>query len=331
MSPPLRTPVVGSRPATVWIALVTVYLVWGSTYLAIRVVVKTAPPLLAMGVRFVLAGALLATFLGLRYGWSVLRVGRRQVASAGLVGALLLLCGNGGVAIAEQTVPSGLAALLVAAVPLWLVCLRSAAGDRPRSLSLLGTALGFVGIAVLARPGGHGSEVKTWGLIVLVVATISWATGSFISSRLPLPSNAFVATAYEMTIGGALMLPVGALRGELDGFHVSDVSGEAWAWMAYLVVFGSLAAFTAYIWLLQNAPISLTATYAYVNPVVAVALGALVLSEPITLPIVLGGLVVVVGVGLVVSTERPRRAVPGPAGHPTATGEPGPAVVDLRS
>ena len=308
-----NAPAAPARPATIWFALITVYLVWGSTYLAIRVVVETAPPLMSMGARFLLAGTLLGLFLAARHGISVLRVSWRQLASTGLVGVLLLLCGNGAVAIGEQTVPSGLAALLVAAVPLWLVCLRVAAGDRPRALSLAGTVLGFLGIAVLARPGGHDGDIETWGLLMIVGATIAWALGSFFSSRLPMPRNAFVATTWEMVIGGGLMLPTGMLRGELDGFHLGSVSGEAWAWLAYLVVFGSLAAFTAYVWLLQNAPISLTATYAYVNPVVAVALGALVLAEPITTAIVLGGLVVVLGVGLVVSTERPRRAPPAPA------------------
>jgi drug/metabolite transporter (DMT)-like permease len=309
VSPPsLRPPGVAASPAAIWFALVTVYLVWGSTYLAIRVVVETAPPLVAMGTRFVAAGAVLAVFLGFRLGWSALRVSPRSAASAGLVGALLLFCGNGGVAVAEQTVPSGLAALLVAATPLWLVCLRSATGDRPRLVSLLGTGLGFVGIAVLARPGGHGGEVHTWGLVVVIFATVCWAFGSFFSSRLPMPANPFVATAWEMSVGGVLLLVGGSVRGELRGFALSDVAGEAWAWLAYLVVFGSLAAFSAYVWLLQNARISLTATYAYVNPIVAVILGALVLSEPITLPILIGGAVVILGVGLVVTMERPRRA-----------------------
>ncbi|MGZ4594042.1 MAG: EamA family transporter [Actinomycetes bacterium] len=294
------------RPAAVWFALVTVYLVWGSTYLAIRVIVESTPPLLAMGVRFVTAAALLAGFLAVRHGVAVLRVDRRQLASAGLVGALLLLCGNGGVALAERTVPSGLAALLVAATPLWLVCLRTAAGDRPRGRSLAGTGLGFVGIVVLAHPGGE-SGVHGWGLLMLLGATLCWAVGSFCSSRVPLPGNPFVATAYEMLLGGVALLALGLVTGELDGFSRSAIPAKAWAWLAYLVVFGSLAAFTAYVWLLQNAPISLTATYAYVNPVVAVALGALVLAEPITVPIVLGGVVVVTGVGLVVSTERLRR------------------------
>ena len=307
---PLTT---AARPATIWFALITVYLVWGSTYLAIRVVVESAPPLLAMGTRFVLAGAIMAAFLAVRHGVSVLRVSRRQLASASLVGVLLLLCGNGFVAIAEQTVPSGLTALLIAATPLWLVLLRITAGDRPRALSLTGTALGFIGIAVLARPGGHDGDIEVWGLALLAVAPVAWAIGSFFSSRLPMPPNPFVATMWEMTVGGGLMMLVAVGRGELEGFAIGDVEGVAWAWLAYLVVFGSLAAFTAYVWLLQNAPISLTATYAYVNPVVAVILGALVLSEPITAAIVLGGAVVVIGVGLVVTTERPRRSAPTPA------------------
>jgi drug/metabolite transporter (DMT)-like permease len=311
-----------ARPATIWLALVTVYLVWGSTYLAIRVVVESAPPLLAMGTRFLLAGALLGGFLAIRHGVSVLRVSLRQLGSAALVGVLLLLCGNGVVAIAEQTVPSGLAALLIAATPLWLMVLRVGAGDRPRVRSLVGTAIGFAGIAVLARPGGHDGEVETWGLILLVAASAAWAIGSFFSSRLPMPGNAFVATMWEMTVGGALMLLAAVLRGELDGFSVREVDAAAWAWLAYLVLFGSLAAFSAYVWLLQNAPISLTATYAYVNPVVAVLLGALVLAEPITAPIVIGGIVVVIGVGLVVSTERPRRSSPVPAPGPGAAVEP---------
>jgi drug/metabolite transporter (DMT)-like permease len=291
---------------TVWVALVTVYLVWGSTYLAIRVVVESTPPLLAMGARFILAAALLGGYLAVRHGIGVLRIRLRELGAAALVGALLLLGGNGLVAVGEQTVPSGLAALLIAAVPLWLVALRTFTGDRPRPLSLVGTGLGFLGIALLARPGTHG-DVETWGLLVLVLATLCWATGSFFSSRIPLPRNPFVATAYEMGAGGVLLVVFGASSGELQDFSVSDVAGEAWAWLAYLVVFGSLIAFTAYVWLLGNASLSLTATYAYVNPVVAVTLGALVLSEPITLTIVLGGAVVVAGVCLVATMERPRR------------------------
>lgn len=323
-SAPVATPVsAGAVP--VWIALWTVYLVWGSTYLAIRVVVDTAPPLLAMGGRFLCAGALLAAFLVLRRGRAALRVRPGQLGGAAVVGLLLLLGGNGGVAVAEQTVPSGITALLVAATPLWLVCLRTGAGDRPRARSLVGTAVGFLGIAVLVNPEvtlGDGAEpVRTWGLVTVIGAAGSWALGSFLASRVPMPPDAFVATTWEMLLGGLGLALAGAASGELDGFSPGAVSGEAWAWLAYLVLIGSLVAFSAYVWLLQHAPISLTATYAYVNPVVAVVLGALVLSEPVTTAVLLGGAVVVLGVGLVVSAERPRPSVSEPAPD---------EVVDLR-
>jgi len=303
-----RAPAAAPRGLTLWVALVTVYLVWGSTYLAIRVVVETAPPLLAMGSRFLLAGVLLGAFLAVRRGPAALRVRPRALGGAAVVGLLLLLGGNGGVAVAEQTVPSGLTALLVAATPLWLVCLRTLARDRPARLSLLGTVVGFLGIAVLVRPGASlGEGVQSWGLLTVVGAAGCWALGSFLSSRLPMPEDAFVATTWEMLVGGAGLTLVGLLAGEADGFTLSQVSGAAWAWLVYLVLIGSIVAFSAYVWLLHHAPISLTATYAYVNPVVAVALGALVLAEPITAGVLVGGAIVVLGVALVVSAERPRR------------------------
>ncbi|HEX6936959.1 MAG TPA: EamA family transporter [Actinomycetes bacterium] len=298
-------------PVAVWAALGTVYLVWGSTYLAIRVVVETAPPLLAMGARFLAAGTLLGTVLVAKRGRTALRVRPRQLGGAAVVGLLLLLGGNGGVAVAEQTVPSGLTALLVAATPLWLVCLRTAARDRPARLSLVGTVVGFLGIAVLVRPGASlGDDVEPWGLALVVAAAGSWAVGSFLAPRLPMPGDAFVATTWEMLLGGGAMVLVAVLVGELDGFTLDQVSGAAWAWLGYLVVVGSVVAFSAYVWLLHHAPISLTATYAYVNPVVAVLLGALVLDEPVTGVVLAGGAVVVLGVGLVVTAERPRRRPP---------------------
>ena len=300
-----------SGPVAVWAALGTVYLVWGSTYLAIRVVVESAPPLLAMGARFLAAGTLLGTVLVAKRGRTVLRVRPRQLGGAAVVGLLLLLGGNGGVAVAEQTVPSGLTALLVAATPLWLVCLRTAARDRPARLSLVGTVVGFLGIAVLVRPGASlGDDVEPWGLALVVAAAGSWAVGSFLAPRLPMPGDAFVATTWEMLLGGGALVLVAVLVGELDGFTLDQVSGAAWAWLGYLVVVGSVVAFSAYVWLLHHAPISLTATYAYVNPVVAVLLGALVLDEPVTGVVLAGGAVVVLGVGLVVTAERPRRRRP---------------------
>lgn len=298
----------GRRSAgAIWVALVLVYVVWGSTYLGIRVLVGSAPPLLSMGVRYFVAGTLLAGYLSLRHGRRVLRVQRRQLGATAIVGGLLLLGGNGGVALAERVVPSGLAALIVAATPLWLVCLRTLTGDRPRTPTLAGTLLGFLGIALLVQPGRAGHGVPTWGLVLVLGACFFWAVGSFLSSRLPVPGNPFVASVWEMVLGGSLLLTAGLLRGELRGFALADVTPQAWLALVYLVLIGSLVGFSAYIWLLENAPISLTATYAYVNPVVAVLLGAALLAEPITAAILAGGGVVVLGVFLVVSTERPRR------------------------
>lgn len=312
-APPVAPATATPSAVRVWAFLGVVYVVWGSTYLAIRVVVDSAPPLLSMGARFLAAAGILALLLRVRLGAGALGLPPRQAASAALVGALLLLCGNGGVALAEQSVPSGLAALLVATTPLWLVLLRTGAGDRPRPLSLLGTTLGFVGIAVLARPGstdagGDAHEVELWATLLVVGAAAVWAVGSFASGRLPMPANPFVATTWEMGAGGALLVLGGLVRGEGADLDLSAVEPRAWAALAYLVVVGSVVGFSAYVWLLHNAPLPLVATYAYVNPAVAVVLGALLLSEPVTAAVLLGGAVVVVGVALVVTVDRPRSA-----------------------
>jgi drug/metabolite transporter (DMT)-like permease len=309
-------------PVATWAALVVVYVVWGSTYLGMRVVVRFAPPMLAMGARFLAAGILLAAFLVVRHGPGVLRVPLRQVLAAGAVGVLLLTAGNGGVAFAEQTVPSGLAALLVAEVPLWLVCLRLLARDTPRRATLAGTAVGFIGITILALPGSHPAGTKLWGVLVIIGATMCWASGSFASTRVALPAHPFVTATYEMLLAGTMLVILGAATGEVGKVHLSAIPARAWVALAYLIVFGSLVAFSAYVWLLGNAPLSLIATYAYVNPVVAVVLGALILGERVTWPILAGGAVVVAGVGLVVSVERPRRRAGHPPGPPSPTPRP---------
>jgi drug/metabolite transporter (DMT)-like permease len=309
-------------PVATWSALTIVYLLWGSTYLGIRVLVGFVPPLLAMGTRFLCAGILLAAFLAIRHGPGILRVPPRRALSAAMVGVLLLALGNGGVAVAEQTVPSGLAALLVAEVPLWLVCLRLLARDTPRRATLAGTALGFAGIAILALPGSHPAGTALWGILMIIGATICWASGSFATPRVPMPSHPVVATAYEMLTAGAVLMVLGAATGETGRVRLSAIPPRAWLALAYLIVFGSLVAFSAYVWLLGNVPLSLVATYAYVNPVVAVILGALILGEQVTPPILIGGAVVVAGVGLVVSVERPRRRAAYPAG-PGEPAEPG--------
>ncbi|MFD4721717.1 EamA family transporter [Streptomyces sp. NPDC058423] len=302
-SAPARGP--GRISGPVWAALAIVYVVWGSTYLGIRVVVETMPPFLSAGARFVAAGLILAAIVAWRQGPSALRATRAQLVSAAVVGLLLLLGGNGLVVLAETAVPSGLAALLVAVVPAWVVVLRRASGERPGTGAYGGVLLGLAGLAVLTLPGLSG-DVRLWGVLTVIAGTVMWSVGSFSSSRIPMPANPFAASAYEMVAGGIGCLLVALGRGEQRDFVLAEVSGRSWTALAYLVVFGSLIAFTAYAWLLHSAPLSLVATYAYVNPVVAVLLGALVLGERLTWPIAVGGAVVVAGVCLIVSTERRR-------------------------
>jgi drug/metabolite transporter (DMT)-like permease len=294
----------------VWTALGLVYVVWGSTYLAIRYVVETLPPMLSAGARFGLAAVLLLGWLLVRRGPAGLRASPAQLAGAVVVGLLLLLGGNGLVVLAEERgLPSGLAALLVAAVPLWVVLLRASAGDRPALRTVLGVAIGFVGVAVLLLPGARPTGVALLPAVMVVVASLLWSVGSFAATRVPLPRDPLLTTAVEMA-GGALGLAlVGLLAGEqLVVGEISVVSAAAWA---YLVVFGSIVAFTAYSWLLGVAPVSQVSTYAYVNPVVAVLLGALVAGEALSAASVVGGAVIVVAVAVVVSEEgRRRRAEP---------------------
>ncbi|MGA4683681.1 EamA family transporter [Micromonospora sp. AB353] len=314
-----------ARTALIWTALVLVYLLWGSTYLGIRVAVESLPPLISAAMRFAAAAVVLAVVLRLRRGPGALRVPAHRVGSAALIGVLLLAGGNGLVVLAESgppgtAVPSGVAALLVATVPLLVVLLRTAGGDRPRPWTFLGVALGFAGLVLLVLPRDGVDGVPVAGALTVVAAAASWSVGSYLSGKIRMPADPFVATVYEMVAGAAVLALVGVARGELRGFSFADVTGRSWAAMAYLMVAGSLVAFTAYVWLLAHAPISLVSTYAYVNPVVAVILGALFVAEPITSQVLMGGAVIVVGVAVVVSTERPRRSPP-PAVNGTA-GEP---------
>ncbi|MEV4540081.1 EamA family transporter [Micromonospora echinaurantiaca] len=301
-----------AAPALIWTALLLVYVLWGSTYLGIRITVESMPPLASAAARFAAAGVVLALVLRLRRGPGALRVDRRQLASAAVVGVLLLAGGNGLVVLAESgppgvAVPSGIAALLVATVPLLVVLLRSATGDRPRLWTLAGVSLGFVGLVLLVLPSGGTGAVPLAGALTVVVGAASWSVGSFLSGRIRMPTDPFVATVYEMFAGAAVLAVLAVGRGELRGFDPGTVTTRSWLALGYLMVAGSLVAFTAYVWLLHHAPISLVATYAYVNPAVAVALGALLVAEPITAQVLLGGAVIVAGVALVVSTERPRR------------------------
>lgn len=298
-APPKAAKVTGAA----WAALAIVYVVWGSTYLGIRIVVETMPPFLSAGARFITAGLLLAGVVAWRHGPAALKATRAELGSAALIGLLLILGGNGLVVLAETSVPSGLAALLVAAVPMWLVVLRTATGDRPPLRTLGGVLLGLAGLAVLTSPGLSGT-VRLSGVLLVLAASVLWSLGSFSASRLKLPGNPFTGSAYQMLAGGTGGIFVGLVRGEHRGLDPAGFSTASWLALGYLVVFGSLVAFTSYAWLLQAAPLSLVSTYAYVNPVVAVALGALILDEALTWPIVLGGVIVVAAVCVIVSTER---------------------------
>jgi drug/metabolite transporter (DMT)-like permease len=285
-----------SHGAKVWVALATVYLIWGSTYLGIELTGETIPPLFAVAVRFLAAAGLMLSFTAWRRGRVAFRVSRRELASCVLVGALLPGA-NAILFVAERHVASGLASLIIGAVPLWIVLMRTLTGDRPKRVALVGVAVGFGGLVLLVRPSGDASL----GLLLLVVcSSVMWATGSFLSGRLPLPRDSFAATSFEMLAGGLILLPIGLATTHP---HFSQFSGRSIFGFFYLVTFGSVIGYTAYVWLLDNAPIGKVATYAYVNPVVAIALGAIVLHESLTWTIGIGALLVLACVALVVRQE----------------------------
>jgi drug/metabolite transporter (DMT)-like permease len=299
--------------ARIWLALLVLYFVWGSTYLGIAIAVETIPPFLMAGVRFLIAGLILL-------GWSFAREGRtfslpsaREWRDSALVGALLLGGGMGMVAYGELTVPSGITALLIALMPVWVAILgRLFLGQRLPRLAVFGIVLGFVGVAILIGPSAFGGTgaLAPLGLVAILISPIAWSSGSlFASHRATLPSRPLVATGAQMTCGGLVLLAMSAVSGELPGFRLDAVSAESLIAMAYLTVIGSLLAFTAYGWLLRVAPLPLIATYAYVNPVVAVVLGAIVLREPIELRTLVAGAVIIVSVAVIV-TARGRMQLP---------------------
>lgn len=295
------------------LALGAIYVIWGSTYLAMRFAIETIPPFLMASTRYLTAGALL-------YGWARLRGAPRPKLvhwrSAVLVGAFLLLVGNGGVAWAEQRVDSGLAALLISTEPIWivlLVWLRSGRG-RPNPRVIAGLLLGFTGLVMLVRPSGSGS-IDPVGAAALVLASLSWAWGSLYGQRAPFPDSPLAATGMQMLSGGALLLVASTLTGEPARFALSEVSLRSVLSVGYLIAFGAIVAFTAYVWLLRVAPPVLVSTYAYVNPVVAVFLGWAFAGEPLTAGTLIAAAVILAGVALISSaqgkveqkTERPAR------------------------
>ena len=277
--------------------------IWGSTYLAIRVMVETVPPLLGSGVRFTLAGAVMIGILSLRRS---VRPTRAQLLSALLVG-LLLPGANAVVTVAEQEVPSSVAALLIASVPLWVILMRRGSGERVSRAGIGAVLVGFAGVALLVRPGEQSGDATVLGLAAVVFAAVMWASGSFASPRLKLPRDPLVSTGWQMLLGGLVIVAVGLALGEAPEVDPQAFSTRSVLALGYLIVFGSWVAFTAYAWLLQNAPISKVSTYAYVNPVVAIVLGFLILDEVVTPITVIGAAIIIVAVALVVRIETARR------------------------
>ncbi|MGH3062608.1 MAG: EamA family transporter, partial [Gaiellaceae bacterium] len=266
-------------------ALWTVYVVWGSTYVAIKISVRTLPAFLSAGSRFLLAGALLALIL-VATGRS-LRVRRRELLSSALLGLALLTLGVGVVTLAETRIDSSTAAMIVGSVPLQVIVLRTLARERVSLATRLSVLVGLAGVALVVVPGGEGSSSAV-GLALMLGATVSWSLGSFFGNRLPQPSDGFVAATWQMLSAGAFLLVLGAARGELRDVDPAAFSFESVAAWLYLAVFGTLIGFTAYAWLLRNAPISKVVTHQYVNPLVAIVLGAALLDEQLTVATALG-------------------------------------------
>ena len=314
-------PSTSKRPVSrllIWAGILILYFVWGSTYLGIRIAIDTIPPFVMAGIRFVIAGTVLL-------GWSILRDGRsfvwpsaREWRDTTIVGGFLLLGGMGLVSWGEQTVPSGIAALMVAMMPVWVAVLGWIfLRERLAPAAIVGIVVGIAGVAILVGPEGapaEGSDPS--GVLALILSPISWAIGSLYSAnRARLPQQPLVATGGQMLAGGILLSAVGLLTGEWAAFQPAAVSSDSLIALAYLTVIGSLLAFTTYGWLLRVAPLQFIATYAYVNPVVAVILGVLILNEPLTPRTVIAGVVIVVAVALII-TARGRMRVPAPTTEP---------------
>jgi drug/metabolite transporter (DMT)-like permease len=293
----------GSRTRIV-LAFAAVYVVWGSTYLAILYAVQTIPPFVMVGTRFVVSGVIL-------YAWSRWRGSPRPTATqwrdATITGVLMLCCGNGAVSWAEQRVPSGLSALLVAVVPLWMVLVNwlRPHGERPRAIVVAGVIVGLVGLGVLVGPDaltGHGS-VDSAGAVVLIVGSLAWAAGSVFNRYGSRPDSAAMSTGLQMLGGSVALLLVGVVRGELADVHLRHISTASWAGWIYLVTFGSLVGFTAYIYLLQTVSPAKASTYAYVNPLVAVLLGWAIAGESVTLRSLGAAAIILAGVAMITVSQ----------------------------
>jgi drug/metabolite transporter (DMT)-like permease len=284
--------------------------VWGSTYLGTAVTVESVEPLLGSGIRFLVAGGVLAVILALTRGRRALAVTRREAVNGLLLGVGLLGVGVGTVAAASRYVPTGVEALLFAATAVFAILIRALNGDRPARLTVLGVVIGLAGLAFMLLPGGttpvSGTprDVVIWSAAIVGCSAV-WAFMSWLAPRIAAPRDAWVMTTYQLVGSGVALTTVGLLIGER--VSVNSISTSTWIAFIYLVIIGSLGAYTAFVWLLDHAPLSLVSTYAYVNPVVAVALGALLHHEGVTLDVVVGCTVVVGAVALVITGENRAR------------------------
>ncbi|MDQ3403733.1 MAG: EamA family transporter [Actinomycetota bacterium] len=296
-----------------WAALGVVYVVWGSTYLAMRFMVESMPPLFANGFRFILAGVLLATIVALVSGVAALRMTWPQVGTAVLVGILLPAWGTGLIVLAASHVASGLTALLIACVPLYVVVLRRLFGDRPAKVTYIAVGVGLVGLVVLLLGGPvEGAHGSSWfGPWLVLLGALGWAVGSVLSTRLPVPANPFTLSAIEMLAGGVVLCVVGLGAGEK--IDIGTFTTGSWVAWFYLLTFGSVLAFSSYVFILGRLPVSTVATYAYVNPVIAVFLGYLLANERFGVAQLIGGVIVLAAVVLVVRSEqRPKQVAVAP-------------------
>ncbi|RPJ22375.1 MAG: EamA family transporter [Chloroflexi bacterium] len=290
----------------IWIALLALYIVWGSTYLAIRFSVETIPPFLHASIRFLISGAIL--FLWRRAAGDAIPT-KSNWKSAAIVGTLLLLGGNGLVALAEKNIPSGIAALVISTSPFWLVLFESlrSGGTKPNWQSIIGLVIGFGGVFLLIGPEeitGSEQQFNTFSVILLLIAPFLWSLGSIYARGADMPKSTLISTGMQMLAGSVALFVVSVVTGELNGFSFGEVSMRSWWGLIYLITFGSLVGFVSYGWLLHNAPVSLTSTYAYVNPVVAVILGWLLASEALDTRIVIASAIIIGSVILINSARQ---------------------------
>lgn len=294
-----------TRSVRIVLAFAAIYVIWGTTYLAIRVAVETIPPFTMAGTRFVIAGVLVLVFLRLR---GVPLPSKIQWRSAVVVGAFLLVGGNGLVTYSEQDIPSGFAAIIVATVPIWMMLFEWLLfrGTRPKAQVIAGIVIGFVGIFLLIGPSHivGSTSFRITSLLILMLAPVLWSFGSLVSPKVKLPENIFMSTSTQMVAGGILLLLLGVATGEVSDLDVAGFSTRSLGAMLYLTLFGSIVAFTAYLWLLKNVESSKVSTYTYVNPAIAVFLGWLLLNEEVTIVTVVAILAIILSVMLITLRKR---------------------------